>query len=846
MNEYRLMRIAKVDRSTPSIYLFCRDTNGELKVFEEKFTPYFYVDYETAKSVVEDESYKLVPAIKNIDLSKTYDAYDGKKVVRVDINVTGRLSDVMDSVREFFVNRGGKTYESHILLTKRYLVDKKLYRNFVLDGNVIIPCKGKYVKPRILYVDIECYNPKLEKIDKPKFPIVSIALYDNYKGEIVVSAWHPSYTTQTVEIKNVNIKHKDGEDSFKVTIIKYSNEKDVIKFFTKYVDANKPDILAGWFAYGYFDVYAGMFIKGFDFPYIIERAKEIGLEIDELSPFRYVSVEGGKAFIKGLELFDLQFGLQTIQRMSFDLESWALDYVANVYLGLPLKDNSYVFRDWQDNPESLIKRNVMDVIRCVLLDNKLKIIEHFDWRSEIVGCPISDTMSDLQMINMLLLRNADKVIPDENGGTSIEKVKGAYVKEPIPGRYFNVANFDFKMAYPTCIANLNISPDTLADNGKRNVECVVIENGTEKSLVASYVDHPIGVLPRIVNSLMSARLETRNKLKNREYKDEEEKALLYMKDRCFKAVINGVYGVTGNPKFMLYNPIVTASTTAVVRDVIIACEKFLESKGYKVLYCDTDGIYAITNSVDESKNVEKMLNEFVKNYMKEKWDAESFQIEFSTFFSSILFKKKKKDGAGAKKNLVGISVWENGAECRNLVTIGTAMRLSSYPKLTAKMQKDVINMILNNERKEAIIDYLRNLISDCINGKYSIDEIGIPRAIHKTTRNNPPLRGILYSINTFGHPPVRYGEKVKYIYTLGVLDYPPTDCVAFTDSSYIPKDKIMIDWGKMIERIIKSPIEDYIESVGISWSDVSPFFKGSVGREIRKLSRYQKILGGKI
>ena len=42
-----------------------------------------------------------------------------------------------------------------------------------------------------------------------------------------------------------------------------------------------------------------------------------------------------------------------------------------------------------------------------------------------------------------------------------EKYAGAYVKEPIPGKYDWVVSFDLNSLYPHLIMQYNISPETL-------------------------------------------------------------------------------------------------------------------------------------------------------------------------------------------------------------------------------------------------------------------------------------------------------------------------------------------------------------------------------------------------
>ena len=51
----------------------------------------------------------------------------------------------------------------------------------------------------------------------------------------------------------------------------------------------------------------------------------------------------------------------------------------------------------------------------------------------------------------------------KKGLDKAEKYAGAYVKEPIPGKYDWVVSFDLNSLYPHLIMQYNISPETLLE-----------------------------------------------------------------------------------------------------------------------------------------------------------------------------------------------------------------------------------------------------------------------------------------------------------------------------------------------------------------------------------------------
>ena len=70
-------------------------------------------------------------------------------------------------------------------------------------------------------------------------------------------------------------------------------------------------------------------------------------------------------------------------------------------------------------------------------------------------------MWDTIIYNYLKRRNI--VIPPKERSDKSDKYAGAYVKEPIPGKYDWVVSFDLNSLYPHLIMQYNISPETLLE-----------------------------------------------------------------------------------------------------------------------------------------------------------------------------------------------------------------------------------------------------------------------------------------------------------------------------------------------------------------------------------------------
>ena len=79
---------------------------------------------------------------------------------------------------------------------------------------------------------------------------------------------------------------------------------------------------------------------------------------------------------------------------------------------------------------------------------------------------LSDVFTQVKMWDVLThnyLMKKRIVVPQKKTSVKTEKYEGAYVKEPIPGRYNWVCSFDLNSLYPHLIMQYNVSPETLID-----------------------------------------------------------------------------------------------------------------------------------------------------------------------------------------------------------------------------------------------------------------------------------------------------------------------------------------------------------------------------------------------
>jgi DNA polymerase elongation subunit (family B) len=113
------------------------------------------------------------------------------------------------------------------------------------------------------------------------------------------------------------------------------------------------------------------------------------------------------------------------------------------------------------------------------LEDKMKLIElaltmAFDARVNFTDVFYQVRMWDNIIYNYLKKRNI--VIPQKNRSSKNEKYAGAYVKEPKPGKYDYVVNFDLNSLYPHLMMQYSISPETLVEKYELNKRIAELES----------------------------------------------------------------------------------------------------------------------------------------------------------------------------------------------------------------------------------------------------------------------------------------------------------------------------------------------------------------------------------
>ena len=507
-------------------------------------------------------------------------------------------------------------------------------------------------------------------------------------------------------------------------------------------------------------------------------------------------------------------------------ESYRLDHIAFVELGQKKLDHSeyenfkdFYTKDWQ----KFIDYNIKDVELVLQLEEKMKLLElaialAYDAKVNLKDVYYQVRMWDTLIYNFLSERNV--VVPPAKRANKDEKYAGAYVKEPIPGKYDWVVSFDLNSLYPHLIMQYNISPETLGESrhASANVDrilgksCEIDPQYATCANGAQYRKDVHGFLPEMMKKIYDERVQSKKLMliAKQEYettptKDLEKSISKYNNIQMARKIqLNSAYGAIGNQYFRYYNIInaeaITLSGQVSIRWIENKVNGYLNTllntkeKDY-VIASDTDSIYLSLDKLvttvygDQEVSQEKVVN-FLDKACKEKIEPfidKSYQelAEYTNAYEQKMFMKRENIAARgiwtAKKRYI-LNVWDSEGvrySKPKLKMMGIEAVKSSTPAPCRTAIKDALNIMMSGEQDELIkfIDSFRDEF-------YSLppEDIAFPRSVNglrkfKSETNvyskGCPLhvRGtLLYNFYVSQkklenkYPLVQEGEKIKYIF----------------------------------------------------------------------------------
>ncbi|CAR66020.1 DEHA2G22308p [Debaryomyces hansenii CBS767] len=579
---------------------------------------------------------------------------------------------------------------------------------------------------RILSFDIECAGRKGVFPEAEHDPVIQIANVVSKAGE------------SRPFVRNV-FTVNTCSSIIGSQIFEHTTEEEMLMHWKEFIVKVDADVIIGYNT------------ANFDIPYLLDRARALGLksfpyfsrlnnvkqEVKDavFSSRAYGTRENKVVNIDGRMQLDL---LQFIQR-EYKLRSYTLNSVSAHFLGEQKEDVHHsIISDLQNGTKETRRRLAVYCLKDSYLPlrllDKLMCLVNYTEMARVTGVPFSYLLSRGQQIKVIsqLFRKCledNIVIPNMKSEGSNEEYEGATVIEPIRGYYdVPIATLDFSSLYPSIMMAHNLCYTTLL-----NKQTIKNFNLTEDDYTLTpngdyfVKDHKKkGILPTILDELLTARKKAKSDLKMET--DPFKRDVLNGRQLALKISANSVYGFTGATIGKLPCLAISSSVTAFGREMIEKTKNEVEEfysikNGHpfdaQVIYGDTDSVMVKFGYEDLEKCMK--LGEEAANFVSTKF-KKPIKLEFEkVYFPYLLINKKRYAGL----------YWTSTEKYDKMDTKGIETVRRDNCRLVQNVITKVLEFILQERDVDKAVRFVKQTIADLLQNRVDLSQLVITKAYSK-------------------------------------------------------------------------------------------------------------------
>jgi DNA polymerase-2 len=710
----------------PVIHVYGRlEDGGTFLVRDNRPRPHFYI-----RAIDVDRAQGVRMPVPQLTDRRTF---EGEPVARIEAGEPGDIPAIRDRLHA----AGIDTYESDVRFAVRYLIDRSIKGGCEIEGDATRGAHGitlvfdnptlrpaqVRVEPRVVSFDIETDGDKLLAISLHAPGLDAVLIVD------------------------------PADRAMPEKAVRCESEYAAIDAFCDHIKAFDPDVITGWNTID------------FDFTMLQKIAARVRHPFElgrDSGAIRIRKPEGyfgsGQATIPGRLVLD---GIDLLRGAFVRMEDYSLDAVARQVLG----EGKAVSGDVRDRIGEILHNYRNDLPAFALyartdarlayeIVQKLDVVRLAFARSELAGMTpdrVAASIASFDFVYLSELEHKRIVAPSVRGDDSRVHAaqQGGHVLEPAAGLHRNVWVFDFKSLYPSVIRTFNIDPISYVAQPKPDEDLIETPGGKFRREPA--------ILPRLLDDLFPRR-------------EAAKQAGDDVASNAIKILMNSFYGVLGTSACRFYNPALANSITGMGREMLLWSKRWFESKGFTVLYGDTDSLFVRSgmDDADEARDLGKTLaNELsaeVALYISQRWRvASKLELKFEKLYLRLFLSRARHSARGASKRYAGLKHGKQGGE---IEFVGMEVVRSDWTALAKQVQRELYHRLFSDQAVDAYLeDIVKRVRSGALDGllvyrknlrkgaaEYTATTPPHVAAARKSTQANG--RSISYVMTTDGPEPI--------------------------------------------------------------------------------------------
>ncbi|KAG0169094.1 DNA-directed DNA polymerase delta [Apophysomyces sp. BC1015] len=629
---------------------------------------------------------------------------------------------------------------------------------------------SKMAPLRVLSFDIECAGRKGVFPEPEHDPVIQIASVVKVQGESKPFIRNIFTLNSCAQIVGSHV-------------LSFYDERELLQKWRDFVAEVDPDVVIGYNT------------SNFDFPYLLDRARHLGVA---KFPF-FGRIKGRRTEVKDTKFSSKAYGtrenksinmegrlqldmLQAVQR-DYKLRSYTLNSVCAHFLGEQKEDVHHSIITELQNGNSETRRRLAvyclkDAFLPLRLMDKLMLLFNYTEMARVTGVPFNYILVRGQQVKVIsqLFRRAleqDLVIPVIKSEMTEEAYEGATVIEPEKGYYdVPIATLDFTSLYPSIMQAHNLcyttllSPQIVQQHGLvKDVDYVVTPNN-DMFVTATKRK---GLLPEILSDLLAARKRAKTDLKKET--DPFKRAVLDGRQLALKTVE----------------------------------EHFTTKNGYKhnaqVIYGDTDSVM-IKFGVDNLKEAMDLGREGAKIVTAKFIKPINLDFE-KVYFPYLLISKKRYAGL----------YWTNHEKSDKLDAKGIETVRRDNCRMVSNVISTCLNKLLIDRDVAGAQEFVKQTIADLLQNKVDLSQLVITKALSKSDyaakQAHVELAERMRRRDAGSAPAL--GDRVAYVITKASSNTPAYE--RSEDPLYVLENNIPIDTKYYLENQLSKPLLRIFEPI---------------------------------